>query len=235
MSELDNLIIEDIKAKTKRYLGFAENSKNRFDVVSFNKIVDSVQDEFKEANDEIISEFFFTYYDFDVFNIEKRVFEEKMNKIFSQYLSREAIVLSELEDISTYLSHIQMYRADLQKDFHKIDGSFLSLFKQKQLSDLKIQLNYLAMVEVELKTASLRRARWGLDLIIGDFYIIILTFYYLIKVSKNRTFMRTTTLVLLSGIVHLVKDVKKFYSNEERIFLEKFFLYEFEKIYNLEA
>jgi hypothetical protein len=235
MNNLDNLILEDIKGKTQKYLGFAEASKNRFDAMSFSKIVESVKIEFQESSDTTISEFFKTYHNFDIFNIEKREFEDKLKEVFAPYLSREQEVLNELEDISNYLLHIQIYKSELQKQFNSMRSSLFLFLNRKRIGYLKIQIDYLSMVELELKNASLRRARWGVDLIIGDFYIILLTFYYLIRVGKNKTFIKTVTFVQLSNIVSLIKDMKKFYLSEERIFLDKFFLYEFEKIFNLES
>jgi|GEM_PF-2602715 len=226
-------IIEDIKTKTNKYLGFVGSGQNRFDAITFTKIVQSVQDEFKVSNDETIREFFKNYYDFDIYTIDKKELEAKLKSYFQPYTTRDDKILLELEDIENYQLHVQIFKNEINKEYQRLNNSVFSFLRREKINRLKSYIDFLSMTDTELKNSSVRRARWCLDLIIGDFYIILLTFYYLMKISNEHSFVKTISLVLLNDIVSVIKDVKKYYPSDDRIFLEKFFLYEFEKIFDI--
>lgn len=179
--------LQELSERARKYLQTGSD-RSKFNVESLKSIENEIDVSVSHISKEEIEEFFDFYMEapFGEY-VSKKHSKEAIYSFLNPYLLKDSSVKRELQETKKIKKEVQQIREQDEKLLHKYENRlFGKYFYRDKISKLKDSIDYEAIILSKVNQAELRRKRWGVDMLIGDFYVIYRVCLYLLYTAKKK-------------------------------------------------
>jgi len=117
---------------------------------------------------------------------EETAAKENLQKVLGPYLDPDGNVTRELEEIEALMKRARFYADQTAEELKVLRDNWKRIFRRQPIRKLTEELELLRLVHDELHQARIRRYRWSVDILIGDFYVVWLFLFILGWYAKEK-------------------------------------------------
>jgi uncharacterized membrane protein YheB (UPF0754 family) len=222
--------MDNLDAQIVKFSGFSKSAQNRLSSEMFADIHDAITVEKETISLAKLREFFLNYFDFDPTALSNGELKQKLTAILSPYTERSSIIYDEMHEITTLKKQIANAIDECVFESFELQSAFFSFLHKKKIHALTERIQVLSPKIDTVNEALHRRARWSMDLIIGDYYILYMMFYYLYYyiLEHDREDIRVFVTQNLNNLVQTVHDSVGYYNQEDAKVIHRFVVLEFD-------
>ncbi len=224
---------DKIEKEIEKYLGFQKNINNNFDANLFIKIANEVESETKNVTIEHIKKNLNYYFGIHLDDKDDIELKKELESVFKPYMKIDEVVEKELQEIQNYLGYLEYYEETIIQELKTYNKILYRIFKNAKIKSLSANLKYIRLLKSQLNEALKRRLRWKMDMVIGDFYMILTFFASLAKYNEvtPNIHIKMFLVAKLTSFIHYLKETLYAYNSlEERKILNQHMIAEFDKI-----
>ncbi|MCV6608836.1 MAG: hypothetical protein OIF32_11540 [Campylobacterales bacterium] len=187
---MNSIKLRKLSEKARKYLTTG-SSQSQFNIESLKTIENEIDINIDKISKEEIDEFFDIYlgHNFQSF-LNPSKSEKLIYEFLSPYLLREKFVTKELTEVKSIKREVQREKNIQEEELEKINKKLFSrFFYKKKINEIKDNIDYINIILSQLQQAEVRRQRWGIDMLIGDFYVVYKTCLYILYYGKTQNIL----------------------------------------------